>query len=91
MSVIDQAGEHRFEIHLDGELAGFITYRQAGGALVLLHTEVVPERRGKGVGGRLAGGALQLVRERGQQVVLQCAFLIHYVETHPEMADLLAN
>jgi hypothetical protein len=91
MKVIDQRGAHRFEADLEGQLAGFITYRQAGETLVLLHTEVLPELRGKGLGGRLAGATLDLVRQRGERIRIQCEFLADYVQRHPEYADLLAN
>lgn len=91
ITVTDAPDARRFEARVDGQLTGFITYRQAGGTLVLVHTEVAAESRGKGVGGQLAAGALQLVRERGQKIRIRCQFLAGYVERHPEYGDLLAD
>jgi predicted GNAT family acetyltransferase len=91
ITVADAPDAGRFEARVDGQLAGFITYRQAGGTLVLVHTEVAPEFEGKGVGGQLAAGALELVRERGQKIRIKCQFLADYLGHHPEYGDLLAD
>jgi predicted GNAT family acetyltransferase len=91
MTVIDNGGAHRFEALVDGDVAGFLTYREARGALVLLHTEVVPAYEGKGVGGQLARGALQLIRQRGQKIRILCPFVSQFVQRHPEYDDLVAN
>jgi predicted GNAT family acetyltransferase len=91
LKVIDNAEEHRFEARLDGAIAGHVTYRMAGGVLVLLHTEVAPEFEGKGVGGQLAAGTLQQIRERGLKIRIVCPFIASYVERHPEYNDLVAN
>jgi predicted GNAT family acetyltransferase len=89
--VIDNVEEHRFEAHVDGAIAGFVTYQSADGVLVLLHTEVAPEFEGKGVGSRLAAGVLQQIRERGQKIRIVCPFIAGYVKRHPEYNDLVAN
>jgi predicted GNAT family acetyltransferase len=91
VSVTDDTDAHRFEAHLDGQLAGFITYRRARGALVLLHTEVLPAFEGKGVGGHLASGALDLIRQRGEKIRIVCPFVAGYVDRHPEYQDLVAE
>jgi predicted GNAT family acetyltransferase len=47
---------------------------------------VRPEYEGKGVGSKLAGGALTLAKDRGLQVVAQCPFIAAYLKKHPELA-----
>jgi uncharacterized protein len=56
---------------------------------VLVHTEVDPAFEGHGVGGRLAGYALDDVRRRGVAAVAQCPFVARYVRRHPEYADVV--
>ncbi|HEX7775877.1 MAG TPA: GNAT family N-acetyltransferase, partial [Parvibaculum sp.] len=51
---------------------------------------VVPEELGgKGVGSRLAKGALDAVRAEGLKVVPQCPFIAAYIKKHPEYQPLV--
>ncbi|MFG2039211.1 GNAT family N-acetyltransferase [Dactylosporangium sp. NPDC048998] len=90
--VVDNADRHRFEIRVDGEAAGAAYYRlhpaDAGEPerIVFTHTEVEPQFEGKGVGSRLAGGALTLAKERELGIVAQCPFIAAYLKKHPELA-----
>ncbi len=55
------------------------------------HTEVFPEFEGKGVGSRLATGALDDVRARGLKLTPQCPFISAYIKRHPAYADLVVG
>ncbi|HWH00948.1 MAG TPA: GNAT family N-acetyltransferase, partial [Pilimelia sp.] len=68
VDVTENPDLHRFEIRLDGELAGFVAYRPVNGALAFTHAEVDPARRGAGVAARLVAGAFELVRAAGGRV-----------------------
>ena len=87
--VIDVPGRFRYEVTVDGELAGFAQYRQVEGVRVFVHTEVFDAFEGKGVGSALARGALDDVRARGRRLVAQCPFISAYLDRHPEYADLV--
>lgn len=87
--VQDNPARRRFEILVDGGLAGYAEYEVRHDALVFTHTVVDPARRGQGVGTELARGALQQLRDRSEQVVPRCSFFARYVEEHPEFADLV--
>ncbi len=91
IDVTDNAEAVRFEGRLAGALVGFITYRLDGDTRVLLHTEVLPDAEGKGVGSHLVRGAFELVRDRGQRVRVVCPFIASYLERHPEEQDVVAN
>ncbi|MGJ6980601.1 GNAT family N-acetyltransferase [Aestuariimicrobium soli] len=80
----------RYEVHFNGELAGFIDYVQSGDVLDLTHTEVFPQFGGQGIGGQLVQGALDQIREAGQTIVPTCPFVATFVKRHPDYADLLA-
>lgn len=92
MSVLveDNPARRRFEILVDGSLAGFATYELRQETVVFIHTEVDPGFQDMGVGSALARGALDQVRERGDRVVAQCPFVAAYIDKHPEYAGLLA-
>jgi uncharacterized protein len=87
--VVDNPGARRFEAYVDGALAGFAEYQPHPDRIVFTHTEVDPAFEGKGVGSRLAAGALDAVRARGLRVVPLCPFIAGYLSRHPEYADLV--
>ena len=88
--VVDNPDETRFEIRVDGALAGFAVYRDRGDRLVFTHTEIDDAYEGQGLGGHLAAAALDEVRRRGLLVVPRCPFIRGYIESHPDYADLVA-
>lgn len=81
----------RYEVRLDGALAGFSQYRQNGQRTVFTHTEVDPAFEGKGLGSALVKGALDDVRAAGRSAVPLCPFVKAYIERHPEYQDLVAD
>lgn len=89
-TVQDNPDRRRFEILIDGEVAGTAAYRLDDGAVRITHTEVDQRYRGQGVGQQLAQGALETLRQQGRQLVPQCSFIQRYLQQHPEYADLVA-
>ena len=88
--VQDNADSHRFELLVDGEVAGLAMYRRRGeDIIVVTHSEVKPAFRGQGIGNELARRTLELIRSRGQKVVPVCPFFARYVEEHPEYDDIV--
>ena len=80
----------RFEALLGDEVAGVAEFIPRGDSVVIFtHTEVREEFEGRGIGGRLARGALEHVRAQGQLVQSTCAFMSQYIREHPEYADLV--
>jgi len=88
--VVSDAPEHeRFEVRLDGELAGFLVYRSRKGLLALIHTEVEDRFEGHGLGGRLARFALDQAREQDIAVLPFCPFVNAWMKRHREYVDLV--
>ena len=90
MTVTDRPDQLRYEIEVDGELAGFLLYRREPGVLELVHTDVDPKWEGKGVGAALVQGALDDVRARGLKVRPYCPFVAAYIRRHPDYDDIVA-
>lgn len=82
--------ERRYEIHVDGTLAGFTQAFEDGDVVTFPHTVVFDEFEGQGLAAQLVSGALDDVRERGKKVVATCPYVKRYIEKHPEYVDLLA-
>jgi predicted GNAT family acetyltransferase len=88
--VISDAPERkRFEVTVDGQLAGFLVYRAREGLIALIHTEVEDAYKGRGLGGRLARFALDQARERGVAVLPFCPFVNDWIKGHREYVDLV--
>lgn len=82
--------EHRYEIWVDGELAGFTQAIEQGNAVVFPHTEVEEKFAGQGLAKQLIGAALDAVRAQGKTVVPICPFVQSFITRNPEYGDLLA-
>lgn len=90
--VTKNTDEGRFEIRVDGELAGFADYRVGEmGVVVLPHTEVDPAFQGQGLAGQLVGFALDDIRAEGYRVEPACSYVRMWIQRHPEYADLVAD
>lgn len=87
--VRDAPDEQRYEITVDGTLAGFAVYRLDGDRTVFVHTEISPDFGGRGLGNTLAAGALDDVRSRGRRAVPICPFIAAFIGRHPEYQDLV--
>lgn len=95
IEVVDNPSGKRFEVRVDGVLAGFAAYLlhpgfgDRPGVVVFTHTEVEPDYQGQGVAQELAGQALDQVRASGQKVQPRCPFIASYIRRHPEYEDLV--
>ena len=83
--------DSRYELRIDGELAGFAEYQDSArdGVRTFTHTLVYALFEGRGLASRLARTALDDTRANGLQVVPLCPFIAGYISTHPEYADLV--
>ncbi len=90
VEILDRPAQERFVLTVDGAPAGLATYRLRGDVITFIHTEVAPEFGGRGLGARLAAGALEDVRRRGLTVVPRCPFIARFIRDHAEYQDLLA-
>ena len=91
--VEDNPDESRYEAWLGERIVGIAEYElpDDAGPMTFVHTEVLPDAEGMGVGRGLAKGALADVRTRGLRIVLECEFMQGYLRRHPEEADLVAQ
>ncbi len=91
LQVVDVAASQRYEAHLGDAVVGFSEYRRVGSRVIFFHTEVDPAFEGRGIGSRLARGALDDARSRGLTVTAKCPFIASYIARHPDYEDLLAR
>lgn len=92
----DDSVEVRFDpeasayvVLVDGVRAGEAQVQRDDGVVTFVHTELDPAFGGRGLGSRLVGGALALVRDEGLKVRVRCHFVHSYLAKHPEAADVV--
>ena len=88
-TVVDNPEAGRFEVLVDGEVAGFAEYRRTTSAVEVTHTVIEPAFEGRGLGSVLARGALDATREAGSSVLPFCPFIRGYIQRHPAYLDLV--
>jgi predicted GNAT family acetyltransferase len=90
IGIVDRPERRRYEMEVDGRVAGIATYRLTDARITFIHTEIDPAFAGRGLGSRLAEFVLDDARARGLRVVAVCPFITRYIRSHPSYADLVA-
>jgi uncharacterized protein len=80
--VRNNPAELRYELVVDGHVAGEILYRTTRDAVALVHTEVSPALEGQGLASQLVSAALDDIRGRGLRVIPICPFVRAYIRRH---------
>lgn len=80
--------ENRFEATVDGHLS-VADYDLQEGRMVLTHTFVPPELRGRGIAEKLVRAALEHGRTSHLRVVPACSYVAVFIERNPEFRGLL--
>ncbi len=81
--------EGRYDITVDGELAGFTVFIDRGEQRIFPHTELDEKFSGRGLSGILVHDALEDTRAAGKRVVPVCPLVKRYVSKHPEVRDIV--
>ena len=89
--VIDNVAQRRYELLVDGELAGVETYVIHGETITFVHTEVFDAYAGRGLASQLIRHVLDDARVRGLRVVPRCPLVAAYIQRHPEYQDLVGQ
>ena len=88
ITVRHNVGAQRFEAEVDG-LLSVADYELRGTDLVMTHTLVPPQLRGRGIAEKLVRVALEHARSERLRVVPACSYVGTFIERHPEFRPLL--
>ena len=88
--IADVPANGRYEASLDGVLAGWVDYRRMGHRLVAIHTEVLPDFGGRGIGSSLVRRVIADARSAGERISPLCPLFQAHFQRHPEDQDVLA-
>ena len=81
-NVVDNTAQSRFDLTIDGQTA-VLVYERTPEALRLIHTEVPPALRGRGLAEELVKTALEQGRADGLRIVAICPYVRAYLRKHP--------
>lgn len=87
ISVRHDPDARRFFANVEGG-RGVIGYEREGDRIVFTHASVPPDAEGQGVGSAIAREALKYARDNRLRAVPQCPFMVAYMRSHPEEADV---
>jgi uncharacterized protein len=88
-SVRHNAAESRFELLQDGQLS-VADYRLGDGEMVMTHTYVPPQLRGRGIAEKIVRAALEHAQAEGLRVVPACSYVEVFIQRHPEFQSLVS-
>jgi predicted GNAT family acetyltransferase len=87
--VVERADlRYRYEILVDGRLAGFTEYRDRDAQRVFFHTETDEAFAGQGLASVLVQQALSDARTSGMRIVPVCPYVARFLQKHDEFADI---
>ncbi len=90
-SVTRQSEPDRYEIAVDGKVAGFTQFTDRGDRRIFPHTEIGEEFGGQGLAGVLVEQALTATREDGKTIVAVCPYVKKWLGKHDEFADIVST
>ncbi|WP_070379137.1 GNAT family N-acetyltransferase [Rhodococcus sp. WMMA185] len=81
--------ESRFEVFVDGQLAGYADYAERSGVRDFHHTVTYPQFRGQGLAAEVVKAALDDTKARGLSVIPSCSYVAKYISEHSGYAELV--
>jgi predicted GNAT family acetyltransferase len=89
MEVTDNDGTDCYEGRIDDQVVGVVVYKRIGGRVVIRHTVIEPEFRGKGLGAQLVRAVLDDLCERGDKLTNYCGFVADFIAENPEYQSIV--
>lgn len=87
----NRVSRNRFEFEENGEVATLDFEIDDLGWITLVHTEVPPSLRGRGIAGMLARTALEYARDQKLKVDVICPLVADFVSKNPEFNSLIGK
>ncbi|WP_327149129.1 GNAT family N-acetyltransferase [Nocardia sp. NBC_01329] len=81
----------RFEITVDGEVAGYTEYQDTAGERAFVHTEVDPRFDGSDYARALVESALDATRREGLGALPMCRQVQRFIGTHPQYLSMVPH
>lgn len=89
VEVVERPEAGRYEVLIDGEVAGYADREIRGGTMILPHTVVSPAVRNQGLAAAMIRRALDDARASGLSVAPVCTYVSGFLREHPDDLDLV--
>ncbi|WP_101952241.1 GNAT family N-acetyltransferase [Mycobacterium sp. 3519A] len=89
MQITDNQAKSCYEGVIDDQVVGVVVYKRIRGRVVIRHTVIESEFRGKGLGAQLVRSVLDDLRQRGDKISNYCGFVADFIAENPEYHDLV--
>lgn len=90
-TVVNDTEDRFYEIRVDDQSAGLLSYERIGDHVTLTHTGVPEEFRGKGMASLLIREALTDLRGANVTVTNRCSAVERFVTARPEFRDVIGE
>jgi uncharacterized protein len=87
--VHDNPESQTYDALVGDEIVGTMLYEHEGPRLVLTHTAVQSRFQHQGIATALIAAALDDIRAKGQKITILCPLVNHFIDAHPQYADLV--
>jgi uncharacterized protein len=87
--VRDNPESQTYDAMVGDEIAGTMLYEHEGPRLVLTHTAVQTRFQHQGIATALIAATLDDIRAKGQKITILCPLVNHFIDAHPQYADLI--
>jgi predicted GNAT family acetyltransferase len=89
MHITNSDSESCYEGIIEDRVVGVVMYKRIGGRVVIRHTVIERESRGKGLGAQLVRAVLDDLRERGDKLTNYCGFVADFIADNPEYQSIV--
>lgn len=89
ITIADRPESRTYDAVAGDRVVGTIVYELRGNRMVIRHTVVDPEFRGRGIAKALAKFALDDLTARGSTLTNYCGFIADYIKRNPGYAGLV--
>ena len=89
IQVVDDADAGQYLGLVGGEALARLDYQERDGVRTLLHTEVVPRARGRGLAADFVRQVLEGIRREHRRVAVVCPYVTRFLARHPEYRDVV--
>lgn len=90
-AVIHQPDRTRYELTVDGEVAGIAGYTDIDGVRVFIHTVIHEKFEGRGLASVLVRGAIAHTVDGGAAFAATCPYVLHWLSKNHEFDASLVD
>lgn len=83
-AVVHRPEHLRYEVTIDGTVAGVVGYEDVGGVRILRHTVIHEAHEGRGLAGELVREAITQATADGAPFATTCPYITHWLTKNPE-------